>query len=387
MRVLFLATPVPSHVAPMMPLAWALRAAGHEVLVVGQPDIVPTVQAAGLSCVTFGAHYHVLDLLQDMPTGVPSGGTAGTHTRPWAMHARYTTEPYLAFAQDWGPDLIVADRLEYSCLIVGAALGVPVVQHRYGVDLLAAGAWQAGRAMLTRLGRHFGIADGLPEPTLVVDPCPPSLQVPGIPPAEVLRFVPSNGAAVVPEWVGERPAPHRVCASLGNLTVAAGGVALPAAIAAAAAELPEVEFVLTLDADSRDELGPVASNVRLVDPLPLDLFVDSCAAVIHHGGAGSTLTATAFGLPQVAVPQSAAVLPTAERLAATGAGLALVSETGVPEVAAIRHAVTEVLGASSHRSAAAALRAEMAAAPTPAEFVAHLERHVVGERETPCARC
>ncbi|MDW6062592.1 hypothetical protein SAZ11_36845 [Streptomyces sp. FXJ1.4098] len=47
MRVLMMSTPVSSHFAPLVPLAWALRSAGHEVLVAGQPDVMGPARSAG----------------------------------------------------------------------------------------------------------------------------------------------------------------------------------------------------------------------------------------------------------------------------------------------------------------------------------------------------
>ncbi len=322
MRVLFLTTPVPSHFTTMVPLAWALRGAGHEVLVAGQPDITPAATAAGLSIAVVGPHYHVTDLMAGMPVGVPAGAVRGSHARPWAMHARYTTTAYLDIARDWGADAIVADRLEYSSLIIGAVLGIPVLHHRYGVDLLADGAWEDGRRMLSIYARHFDLPD-IPLPTVVVDPCPASLQVPGLVPAEPLRFVPSNGVGTVPSWVADKWAERRVAVSLGSLTTAVGGVDVVRQIIAAAAGVPDLEVVVTVDAAAQAQLGTVGGPVRLVDPVPLELFMGTCDAVVHHGGAGTTLTSTSYGVPQVVLPQSNAVLPAADRIAACGAGLAV----------------------------------------------------------------
>ena len=40
--------------APMVPLAWALRAAGHDVRVAVQPSFAATVTSAGLTAVPVG---------------------------------------------------------------------------------------------------------------------------------------------------------------------------------------------------------------------------------------------------------------------------------------------------------------------------------------------
>src|SRR4051812_39968176 len=52
MRVLFLSTPLTSHVFPMITLAWALRSAGHDVLF-GTTGPGLAAAAAGLPVIDF----------------------------------------------------------------------------------------------------------------------------------------------------------------------------------------------------------------------------------------------------------------------------------------------------------------------------------------------
>lgn len=52
MRVLFTTAPLPGHLYPMVPLAWALRAAGHQVLVAAPENFSETVVATGLPAAT-----------------------------------------------------------------------------------------------------------------------------------------------------------------------------------------------------------------------------------------------------------------------------------------------------------------------------------------------
>jgi len=54
MRVMFAVYAAKTHFYNMVPLAWALRAAGHEVCVATQPDIVDAVAATGLPVATVG---------------------------------------------------------------------------------------------------------------------------------------------------------------------------------------------------------------------------------------------------------------------------------------------------------------------------------------------
>ncbi|MFE9117175.1 glycosyltransferase [Streptomyces sp. NPDC007172] len=73
----------------------------------------------------------------------------------------------------------------------------------------------------------------------------------------------------------------------------------------------DVEVVATLNAEQLDALGPTPPNVRAVDFVPLNQLLPSCAAIIHHGGAGTFLTALAHGVPQVVVPSRMCATPRA----------------------------------------------------------------------------
>ncbi|CAM5717085.1 hypothetical protein SVIOM342S_07858 [Streptomyces violaceorubidus] len=62
----------------------------------------------------------------------------------------------------------------------------------------------------------------------------------------------------------------------------------------------DIEVVATLGAEERRLLTHVPDNVRLVDHVPLHAL-PSCAAIVHHGGAGTWSTALAKGVPQIAM--------------------------------------------------------------------------------------
>ena len=152
MRVLFMATPTPSHFTPMIPLVWALRTAGHDVLVAGQPDIVGPALAAGLPAAEIGDLYDAVEAIRaKLPEGLRpnqagraqvTDATPFTLVMPWLMHARYMMKEYLEFAREWRPDLVISDPMEFSALLIGGLLGVPVPPDVHGLDLsgLAAGA-------------------------------------------------------------------------------------------------------------------------------------------------------------------------------------------------------------------------------------------------------
>lgn len=394
MRVLMTVAPVPSHFLPMVPLAWELRAAGHEVVVAVQPDVLETVRSAGLNAVVLGDWCRPVDLIRDaLPPGQRMIHTSPQTAQkssfvpvPWVERVRRLAPDYVDFARRFCPDLVLADPFEFISLVVGGALGVPVVQHRWGVDELSRAKREGIRPLLRETCRAAAVEE-LPEPDLVLDPCPPSLQVPEADPARLVRPVAYNGGGTIPEWLwrgwgpsatagagasGEKP-PARVLVALGTQTLALNGVPLMRTLLEACASIPEAEAYAVVDARYREEAGTVPDNVRLIDPLPLNQIVPECTAVVHHAGAGTVTTCLAYGLPQVALPQLADQFACAARLAATGAGVALNTPTEQDDPACVADALGRVLRQPHWGARARELGAEMAGMPSLDEVVRDLE--------------
>src|SRR4051812_34880722 len=65
MRVLFTTWDWAGHFFPMVPLGWALRAAGHEVLVATDPGFAPTVTGAGLPALPVGPGFNSAKVVGD----------------------------------------------------------------------------------------------------------------------------------------------------------------------------------------------------------------------------------------------------------------------------------------------------------------------------------
>jgi glycosyltransferase len=397
MRVLMMTTPVPTHFSPLIALAWALRAAGHDLLVAGQPDVLAMAHSAGLSAVSiadwFRVEQHMRDRLVDGKRPVesvprPTTEELGDFGLVWVGQTRYVLPMYLRFARGFRPDLIVSDPFEYSALVVGGALGVPVVHHRWGVDPLSEPARVAVREPLRELCERHGVA-GLPDPTVLVDPCPPSLQLPGVEPGVPMRYVPFNGSGVLPGWLhAEREGggregeggQRRVVVSLGGRTLLLNGVPFVRTILWAFDEMPGVRVLATVAPEFRAALGQLPGNVELIDPTPLDLFLDTCDAVVHHGGAGTTMTATSFGLPQLVLPQLADHFAHGDRIAAVGAGIAFDTAAEQDDPGRLRESLAALLFEPGYREAAGELRREMRRMPSPAAVVADLERLVSAAR-------
>jgi UDP:flavonoid glycosyltransferase YjiC (YdhE family) len=381
MRVLLISTPSATHMMPIVPLAWALRAAGHEVLVLGQPDIVPTAHGAGLPAVAIGDVFDGMELTHALPPGVRpieaglfqvADGQWPQMARTWVIHAKYMVGRYLNFARSWQPDLLLTDPLEHSALIMGGVLGIPVVQHRWGPEPLGHAGIGLAQRVLRGRAEMLGSPDGVPEPTLVLDPYPPGWNVPGVPAGTRIRPVPYNGGGRQPAWAADRRAARRACVSLGSMVLDLNGLPLVQYLAKAAALVGDLELVVTLPDRYRAGLGPVPDAVTVVPPTPLHMFISSCDAVVHHGGGGTALTALAHGVPQLLLPQMVDQFVRCERIAASGVGVALSDAETQNSPSTLANALAEVLEKPGYAEAAARLSEESARLPSPAQVAADL---------------
>jgi glycosyltransferase len=384
MRVLVLATPSPTHFAAMVPTVWALRAAGNPVLVAGQPDIIGTARGAGLSTVTVGGVFDVVEMIgwslapdqRPIEAGLHKigGGNWGLASRTWVTHSRYTLDAYLDIAREWRPDLILADPLEFSALIIGGLLGIPVVQHRWGVDPLGPPGLEYATRVLHERCVRLGLPDGLPRPALVIDPCPPSMRLPETPAGIPVRAVPYNGGGTVPAWLpGRDTARPLVVVSLGRMTAALGGVPLIRYLVEALGGLPDVDGIVTVDTGYHAAIGAPPSNVELLAGVPIGALAPTTAALVHHGGAGTGLTAIAHGLPQLVLPGMMDAFPYSDRVTATGIGLGITEAAEQNDPACLRAAIRRLVEEPWFRTAAEALRHESEQQPAPTDLVPRLE--------------
>lgn len=382
MRVLFSSISVPSHLLPMVPLAGALRAAGHEVLLAGQPDLLPHAEAAGFVTAVVGSEAAEADRRRRMAqvarqqAAAPGGTWQPTWEQlaeRWRQRVDAVIDDHVELGRWWRPDLIVADPLDFSARVLGGVLGVPVVVHRWGPETMSTESAEPARRALAEICSRVGLPEGLGGPAMVLDPCPPGLQFPSAAPALAVRHVPFNGSGSLPAWAredtGGRP---RVCVSLGTMPADLGGIALLRTLVSAA-DLDRVELVVPLGAELREPLGELSDSVRVVEPAPLHLFLDTCAAVVHHGGSGTALTAIAHGLPQLVLPQfNPALTMCGERVAAVGAGVNVATGDQL-DGSRVADGLRAVLQDARLRERAEELRVRMAGQPTPADVAARLE--------------
>ncbi|MGE7438579.1 glycosyltransferase, partial [Kitasatospora sp. NPDC001175] len=104
-------------------------------------------------------------------------------------------------------------------------------------------------------------------------------------------------------------------------------------------------------------------------------LLPGCAAIIHQGGAGTTMTAMSNGTPQLVMPSAVDAIVNAQQVERTGAGRHLwpvdLDDT------TLQQALDAFLGnLPTHQQAATRLRQQHLTQPTPAEVTAQLARDI-----------
>jgi UDP:flavonoid glycosyltransferase YjiC (YdhE family) len=287
-----------------------------------------------------------------------------------AIRASFTAA--VDFARAWRPDLVVHDLLSAEGVLAGRVAGVPSACHLWGP--IGTDEHEPGVNLIQPDHTGTFVEYGQPQLTAdliehVIDPCPPGVVAPTRAARHAVRFVPYNGPGAPPAL--PPPTRPRVGVVWGNsLSQLLGPVSfiVPKILRALADQ--DVEVVVTTTAGAADGIDTPA-NARLLENCPLRLLLPDCSAVVHHGGAGSGMTAVAHGVPQLALPFTPEQAANAERLVATGVGIArrgpAVTERQITED------VRALLDQPEYGAAARALRAEQAGQPAPSDLVRDLE--------------
>lgn len=395
MRFLFTTFAWASHYHAMVPLGWALRAAGHDVRVASPPSLVDTVVTTGLPAVPVGKD---IDIAARARSGA-LGGAPGDQRWPadrsnWSdaqrelVHrmaltmyevADAMTDDLVAYARSWRPDLIVHESVTFAGAVAAEVLGVPTAAYGTGMPIIPGMLVKrenpAPLPAFVDIFRRQGVGPRS-VPTVWIDPCPPSMRKHGEISAPRLsaRYVPYNAPGAIPAWLVEPPSRPRVCITWGTATVHMSGDAVTDLLHQAIEAVTglEVEVVLALSAATRAALGAVPDGVRVAGSLALHVLLPTCRAIVHQGGIGTALTAGVHGVPQLMVTRFPDQMTVGDAFAAGGAARHLVhSETTVER---IRAHVVALLEDRECRTAAEGLCQEIASQPAPSELVRELTK-------------
>lgn len=378
-RVLFVCVPAAGHVTPLLPLAGAFAGQGCDVVVASGADVAAAVAAAGLAFRRVGPRFGEWSAtLAARTPGPPGAGLPPEHVERYFLPRLFgevglaaMRDDLDALVREWAPDLLVFEPYALAAPLVAALHGIPAVQHMIGLraeplvlDLVADAVTPAWSAAGLLVPPTPGLDGGT---TLSI--CPAALDPP--PPGiadRPLRTTPLPQAIPLPVELRQPDRPL-VYVTLGT---SFNEPPVFATILRALADLP-VTVLVTLGHDrSPEELGEIPGNAVVTGFLPQAAVLPHCAAVVHHGGAGTALGVLAHGKPSVVLPRGADNFAIAARMAAAGAARVV----GPAELTAppIREALRAVLDAPHTRAAAERISREIAAMPGPDDVVPGLLR-------------
>ena len=356
MRLLFAFAGGQGHFDPLVPLARAAAAAGHDVAVTGRADMLDAIRERGFEAIESPGK--APDPAARMPLKAYDLADEERALREWYAGelARARAAALLALASSWGAERIVRDEADFGAAVAAERAGIPCA-----CVLVIAGAGFVRPDVVTEPVAALRAAHGLSGEAVeeaVLSPFPPGLR--SAPGAFAFRG-------------GDPPAAdgEAVYLTLGTVFNAESGDLLPRALMGVR-ELGVPLVVTTGRQVDPAELGHQPPHVRVQRWIPQEELLPWCRAVVSQGGSGIAMGALAHGLPSVLLPVGADQPHTAARVAELGAGVVLDPVAASSEE--IGAAVRRVLDDGGFRAAAMLVRYEYLALPAAAEAVSWLDR-------------
>jgi len=383
-RALFTLLPARGSLQPLLPVAEAMQARGHQVALCSAPRLRGEVEARGLAFLPAGLDWHVSDpdyigVLCRAAGGLAFPPLAGEERFAWVIAnlfigaaARRMLPDLIDVARGWSADLIVRESLEFAGCVAAEALGLP----HASVAAAADSALDRRRDLagpLAPLRRQAGLpAD--PDGHLHLCFTPPSFDGPAARFPATARFFAHRSTPTphedLPPWLDQLAHRPTVLVSMGTVFHRTPG--LHETILAALRDEP-VNLLIALGFDQDPaRLGPLPPHVRVQPTLPQVALLPRCALLVSHGGFNSVKEALADGVPLVIVPIAGDQPYCARRCQALG--VSRVIGPAERDAAAIRAAVRTVLGDPSYRDQARHMRDEFCALPSAAAAVTALEQ-------------
>jgi len=371
-RVLVATVPAYGHVFPLVPLAWALRNAGCDVLVATTGWTIGAVRHAGLSTVDVAVDTDLAPIYASIrhayrpehPGSFDGPERLGGILPLYAALGEVMTPGTIAIAEQWRADLIVHGAYCAAGPLAAAALDIPSVFVNVGIADTPEFLWQhVYSPVAASVGRP-----SVARPTLWIDTVPASVREST--PAEgarlPMRYVPfSSACAVGAEWFARSDRPV-IAMTIGPTGPQARGFRALRSLIRAAADV-NADFLVTFAINPTDgpapesPVGPLPANVHAIPWVPFDRLFAMCDGVVHHGGSGTVLTSLITGVAQLVAPQGADSHYNAAMLSRRGVAVACMEPTVTTDMLA--HFVTM----DACRAAAADVRDEMLAMPNANE--------------------
>lgn len=359
MRIVFASTQGAGHFGPLIPFIDACERNGHEVLIVGPP----TLKSRGYA---FRAGASPPDevlgpLWGRMPSLPPAQGDIVVVAGIFAgLNVEAMLPTLSASIEEWQPDLVVRESAEFASAVAADRHGVRHVRVSIGVaQVEEASLAIAGPALEAR---RPGIAARIAASPYLS--CFPDSVDPA--PFAVTRFrhpaAGTRAAALEDWWPGDqRPL---VYVSFGSVAATFPPAAQAyGSVLGAVADLP-VRVLLTTGGNEV-ELGDVPANVHVERWVAEAEVLAHSSAAVGHGGAGTTLSVLAAGVPLVGVPLFGDQPFNVTRVAIAGAGV-------VASLDRIRANLELVLADDGYRDTARRIADEMSSLPPIDTFLDRL---------------
>jgi UDP:flavonoid glycosyltransferase YjiC (YdhE family) len=387
MRILITTRGSSGHLLPLAPIGHACVEAGHEVRVAAQARHRENVERVGLPFEPVGdppaeewmpliAEFSQLDL-DTANERMVGDFFAGIDTR--------ASLPALTeLVAEWRPDLIVRESWEFASTIVADRHRIPIARVGLGLTPLEEASIEIAAPRVDRIRRDNGLhgdPDGerLREShyfTFIPETIDPALE--GL--ASVVhrfRDPVAEAPSALPDLWPDNDDPL-VYLTFGSVAAGAHLRYFPTLYRSAIealAKLP-VRLLITIGND-RDpaefDADPLPPNVHVERWVSQDAISPRAAAIVCHGGYGTTLHALAHGRPLVVLPLfSIDQWENAAAVARAGAGIALdadrdsrrVLELPGPEILGeLRPALERVLAEPGFERNAARIAASIASLP------------------------
>ncbi len=391
MRVWFSLIPGHGHFFPLIPLANALKDAGHSVVFCVSESYGSVISAHGLDHLAVGPDY-------------TQTSAKGDVSEPREVQERLlkamledappvVLESFQKVFQKERPDVMLVDPIEIGGMVAAEMAGIPWGSVGSGVRV----GWLPGRLPFDPDHRRAFFEDvlaterslresvGLPEADLLLDEEPYDRTF-------FLTMEPPSLGAWPHDWRSHtshpmRPEIHRTPAPdeawLEQLGEDQPILVITLGTLFGTADLYRRAVVAALEAD--------AAGLQVVAVTPFDLGVDDprltktswasmdrllsmATAVVHHGGWGSTVAALATGTPAVVVPLAADQMYQASRIQSVGAGV-MVSPDQLD--IQLRQRIENVIDNPTYKANARRLQAEIEEMPPASDVVALIEQLAV----------
>ncbi|HEX3394716.1 MAG TPA: glycosyltransferase [Acidimicrobiales bacterium] len=388
MRVLCTCVPGDGHFNPMLPLARALAAAGHQVAFATSEAIEPHVVKAGFEFLAAGISLpdQLAEARRRFPDQAALLGAERFENFVPRMLGGVAAPPRIAdlmpIVEQWRPDVVVHDETELGGPVAAAGAGIPHADHSVGI-LRPLSMFRLARQMLEPVYEHWGVELGPYAGIgdyLYLDVCPPSLQsawIDQIPAAHPMQnaAIPPDAGEQPPAWLADLADRPTLYVSLG--TVFNNDPTVFRSILEGVREEP-VNVIATVGrTNDPADLGPQPDHVHVERYISQALLLPHCDVVVNQGGT-AILSILAEGLPMIVVPQGANQFHNAAALEAAGVGRSLLP--GQVTADSVRAELRALLDDPGYRERARHIASEIAAMPGPAEGVRLVER-LVEERQ------